>query len=47
MQGIVGNLILPDTLNPQGSSPWLDVRVQPLEEVTDKLAGQAHSLNNS
>ena len=42
MQGIVGNLILPDTLNPQGSSPWLDVRVQPLEEVTDKLAGQAH-----
>jgi aryl sulfotransferase len=44
MQQIVGQLVFgaPDHLGPIGASPWLDMRIFPLEQVLADLEAQTH-----
>ena len=42
MQGIVGNLILPQEQHPHQSSPWIEMRLHPFEEMMAQLAEQPH-----
>lgn len=44
-QGILANLLFPDgnfPASPQAMSPWLDVRLVPLEVVLNRLSAQKH-----